>query len=60
MINEKKQIAEGAVIVANSLAGITWISDLELILRISLSILGLVSAVLAIRWYLRNTPPADD
>ena len=59
-MTDKKQVADAAVIVANSLAGISWVAELELVLRILLSIVGLISALVAIRYHLRNTPPRRD
>ena len=45
---------------ANALAGYTWIAQLNDILQLALTALGIVSASIAIKYHIKKTKELDD
>jgi len=55
-----QQIADAGVVGVNALAGWTWLSAANDVLQLILTALGIVAAIVAIRYHLKKTNKLDE
>ena len=56
----QQKSADALAVSANALAGYTWIAQLNAVLQLLLTALGIISGIVAIRYHLKKTKELND
>ena len=56
----QQKSADALAVSANALAGYTWIAQLNEVLQLLLTALGIISGIVAIRYHLKKTKELKD